>query len=219
MITLPAMMHELSDRDQEILKHKKKQLLYSRGENIIKQGAFANYVIYIQSGLVKVHLQTAPGKRVNIRIAGAGSYLAISSLFGEEFYTYSAVALNEAEICMIDKEGLKQLLHSSKEFALSITTQNIRCESHLFNLISSISQKQMRGKLATALLYLSSDDFLKEEIFKHLTRQDIAEFAAITTESAIRYLKEFEKEGMVLLKGKDIRITDLSRLKNMAQKG
>lgn len=219
MVTLFSMMQDLSDSDQEILKHKKKQLIYSRGENIIKQGAFANYVIYIQSGLVKVYLQTAPGKRVNIRIAGPGDYLAISSLFGEEFYTYSAVAIKEAEICMIDKEGLRQLLHSNTEFALGITTQNIRCESHLFNLISSISQKQMRGKLATALLYLSSDAFLKEDIFKHLTRQDMAEFAAITTESAIRYLKEFEKEGMVVLKGKDIRITDLARLTDIARKG
>ena len=60
----------LSERDQEIVKHKKKQLLYAKGENLFKQGAFATYVMYIQSGLVKVYLQTAPGKKVNIRIAG-----------------------------------------------------------------------------------------------------------------------------------------------------
>lgn len=213
------MMDHLSDKDQEFLKHKKKQLLYTKGENLFKQGAFATYVIYIQSGLVKVYLQTAAHKSVNIRIAGPGDFLAISSIFGEDFYTYSAVAINEAEICMIDKEGLKQLLHTNKEFAMRITTNNFRCEGHLFKLISSITQKQMRGKLATALLYLASASFLKEEIFKHLSRQDIAEFATITTESAIRYLKEFEKEHMIELKGKDIQITDQSRLIDIAEKG
>lgn len=213
------MMQDLSERDQEFLKHKKKQLLYTKGENLFKQGAFATYVMYIQSGLVKIYLQTSATKRVNIRIAGPGDFLAISSLFGENFYTYSALALNEAEICMIDKEGLKQLLHSNNEFAMRISTHNFKCEGHLFNLISSISQKQMRGKLATALLYLSSDVFLKEDIFKHLTRQDIAEFATITTESAIRYLKEFEKENIILLDGKDIQITDSSKLNEIALKG
>lgn len=213
------MMQDLSDRDQEFLEHKKKQLLYSKGENLFKQGAFATYVMYIQSGLVKVYLQTATNKRVNIRIAGPGDFLAISSLFGEDFYTYSALALNEAEICMIDKEGLKHLLHSNNEFAIRITTNNFKCEGHLFNLISSISQKQMRGKLATALLYLSSNAFLKEDIFKHLTRQDIAEFATITTESAIRYLKEFEKENIIMLEGKDIQITDPSKLNEISLKG
>ena len=213
------MMNQLSDRDQEFLKHKKKQLLYSRGENLFKQGAFATYVIYVQSGLVKVYLQTAPNKSVNIRIAKPGDFLAISSLFGEDFYTYSTVALKDAEICMIDKEGLRELLHSNNDFAMRITTNNFRCEAHLFNLISSISQKQMRGKLATALLYLSAPEFLEEDIFKHLTRQDVAEFAAITTESAIRFLKEFEKEHMIKLKGKEILITDYPRLKEIAEKG
>ena len=66
------MMNQLSDQDQEFLKHKKKQLLYSRGENLFKQGAFATYVMYVQSGLVKVYLQTAPNKRINIRIAKSG---------------------------------------------------------------------------------------------------------------------------------------------------
>ena len=213
------MMNQLSDQDQEFLKHKKKQLLYSRGENLFKQGAFATYVMYVQSGLVKVYLQTAPNKRINIRIAKAGDFLAFSSVFGEDFYTYSSVALKDAEICMIDKEGLRELLHHNNEFAMRITTNNFKCEAHLFHLISSITQKQMRGKLATALIYLSAPEFLQEDIFNHLTRQDVAEFAAITTESAIRFLKEFEKEEMLKLQGKEIQIIDFPRLEEIAQKG
>ncbi len=43
--------------------------------------------------------------------------------------------------------------------------------------------------------------------------------AAITTESAIRYLKEFEKEKILKLVGKDIQIVDASRLNDIAKKG
>ena len=70
-------IHQLSESEQDFIEHKRKQLLYSKGENIFKQGAFAPYVIYIQSGLVKVYIQTGYNKQINIRIAKAGDFLAV----------------------------------------------------------------------------------------------------------------------------------------------
>lgn len=210
---------QLSESDKAFLEHKKKQLLYLKGETIFKQGAFAPYVMFVQSGLVKVYLQTGHNKQVNIRIAKSGDFLAFSSVFGEDTYTYSALALKDAEICMIDREQLKQLLFKNNEFAMRITSENYKNEKHLLRLISSITYKQMRGKLATALLYLSEPEFIKEAIFQHLTRQDLADFASISTESAIKFLKEFEKEEMLNLDGKDIIITDQHKLETIAKSG
>ncbi|MBI9035550.1 MAG: Crp/Fnr family transcriptional regulator, partial [Bacteroidales bacterium] len=181
--------------------------------------AFAPYVMYVQSGLVKVYLQTGHNKQVNIRIARSGDFLAFSSVFGEDVYTYSSVAIKDSVICMIDKDGLKQLLFKNNEFAMRVTSDNYKNEKDLLNIISSISYKQMRGKLATALLYLSAKEFVAEDIFQHLSRQDIADFASISTESAIKFLKEFEKEDCIKLQGKDIIINDYSRLENLAKSG
>lgn len=212
-------IHHLSDSDQEFLKHKKKQLIYLKGENIFKQGAFAHHVIYVQSGLVKIYLQTGYKKQINIRIAKAGDFLAFSSVFGEDVYTYSSIAIKDAQICMIDKDGLKQLLLQNNEFAMRITSNNFKIEKHLFKIIASISYKQMRGKIATALLYLSSKEFLAEDIFQHLTRQDIADFASISTESAIKFLKEFENEGILKLTGKEIIILAYEKMEGIAKSG
>lgn len=77
----------------------------------------------------------------------------------------------------------------------------------------------MRGKLASTLLYLSQDEFIEEEIFQYMSRQDIADFASISTESAIKFLKEFEKEGILSLNGKDIEITDKGKLEDIALRG
>jgi len=52
-----------------------------------------------------------------------------------------------------------------------------------------------------------------------LTRQDIADFASISTESAIKFLKEFETEGMLKLEGKDIKILDYDKIKYVAKSG
>ena len=77
----------------------------------------------------------------------------------------------------------------------------------------------MRGKLASALLYLSSEEFLEEDVFQYLTRQDIADFASVTIESAVKFIKEFVKEGILKLKGKDLKIIIKNKLEEIARKG
>ena len=201
------------------LNDHKTRVEYLKGENIFKQGAFAPYVIYVVQGLVKVYLQTGFDKQINISIAKPGDFLAFSSIFGETVHTYSTQALTNAEICMIEKEQLKQILLNNPEFALQVTSKNYSNEKHLLEIIKNISYKQMRGKLASALIYLSQKDFLKEDIFSYLTRQDLADFASISTESAIKFLKEFEKEGMIALEGKDIAIRDLNKLVTISKNG
>src|SRR5690606_16970696 len=144
--------------------------------------------------------------------ARTGDFLAFSSLFGENIHTYSSQALKDVEICMIEKESLKEILLANPQFALEITSKNYRNERHLLEIVKNLSYKQMRGKLASALLYLTQQDFLNEGVFDYLTRQDLADFASISTESAIKFLKEFEKENILTLNGKNIEILDVKKL-------
>ncbi len=201
------------------LHQHKTQITYLKGENIFKQGAFAPYVIFVVKGLVKVYLQKGYDKQINISLAKTGDFLAFSSIFGENIHTYSTQAIKDSVICMIEKESLKQILIDNPEFALELTSKNYKNESHLFEIIKNTSYKQMRGKLASSLLYLSQEDFFKEDVFNYLTRQDIADFASISTESAIKFLKELEKENVIKLVGKNIEIEDLEKLKSISKNG
>ncbi len=194
------------------LAQNKTRITYLKGETIFKQGAFAPYVIYVVSGLIKVYLQTGYEKQVNISLANTGDFLAFASIFGENIHTYSTQAMKNSEICMIEKEKLKEILLQNPQFALEITSKNYRNERHLLEIIKNLSYKQMRGKLASGLLYLSQEEFLKENIFEYLSRQEIADFASISTESAIKFLKEFEKDNIIKLRGKGIEITDRKKL-------
>ena len=197
----------------------KTRVSYLKGENIFKQGAFAPYVIYIVEGLVKVYLQTGYEKQIIISLAKAGDFLAFSSIFGENIHIYSAQALKDSVICMYEKESLKEILLRNPEYALEITSRNIRNERRLYEVIKNVSYKQMRGKLASSLLYLSREEFLKEKVFEYLTRHEIADFASISTESAIKFLKEFEREGIIQLDKKDISILDREKLQDISRNG
>ena len=53
----------------------------------------------------------------------------------------------------------------------------------------------------------------------YLTRQDIADFASISPESVIKFLKEFEKEGILKLEGREISIVDPHKLSIISKTG
>lgn len=203
----------------DFINSKKTQILYLKGETIFKQGAFSPYVLYVVDGLVKIFLQTSNTKQLNLRLAKQGDFLAFSSIFNKSVYNYSAMAVKDSTLCMIDKSALKQLLMKNTAFAIQISTRNSSNEERYLDIIKNLSDKHMRGKLASALLYLSSNEFLQENCFQFLNRQDIADFASISMESAVKFLKEFEKEGLLELSGKDIRITNKNKLDEIERNG
>ncbi|MCP4312030.1 MAG: Crp/Fnr family transcriptional regulator [Bacteroidetes bacterium] len=215
----PDCFQLISKEELASLSENRTHVSYLKGEMLFKQGALAPHVLFIQSGLVKVFLQPGPGKVQNLWIARRGDFLAFSSLFGEKFYNYSAVALKDAEVLMINKESLRNLLKTNPEFGFRITSKNYHSQNHLMDIVASLSYKQMRGKLASALIYLSSEAFIHEDVFGHLTRKDIADFASISVESVIKFLKEFEKEGIIRLDNKKIGVQDPEKLSLISQTG
>ncbi len=201
------------------LKESRTRLSYAGGENIFKQGAFSPYVLYIINGLARTYVATGQGKQVNLRIAKAGEFLGLSAVFGESHYLTSAIALKDTLVCMINKDSFGSLLKDHNEFAMQLIAQNFLNEHRMIEIIRSLNYNQMRGKLASAILYLSDEKFLNEEVFQLLTRQDIADFASISLESSVRFLKEFDKENIISLDGREIVISDREKLKSISASG
>ncbi|VBB47515.1 putative Transcriptional regulator, CAP family [uncultured Paludibacter sp.] len=216
---IAACFHDLNRQELEFINSRKTEVKYLAGETLYKQGAFAPHVLLVLEGLVKVYLQTGNDKQINLFLAKPGDFLAFSSVFGENVYNYSAAAVTDVQICMMDKESMRQVLLGNSNFAMRITSRNCRNESQYLSIIHNLTYRQMRGKLASALLYLSSEDFADVHVFPFLTRQDIANFASIATESAIKFLKEFEKEEIIALEGKDIRILNRKKIEEIEKWG
>jgi CRP-like cAMP-binding protein len=59
----------------------------------------------------------------------------------------------------------------------------------------------------------------KAEIFQLLSRKDLADFAGRSTESTVKLLKMFEKEGLIELNEKDIKINKPAALLEISRRG
>ena len=214
-----ACFKKLIPSELEFINQKKTQILYKKGETICKQGAFSSYVLFISDGLVKLYLESPNNKNINIKILKTSEFIGLSSIYGENIYNYSAVALEDSIICLIEKESLRKLLNDNGNFASEIIKWYCANEKQLFNKIKSLGHKQMHGRLADTLLYLCDESFNQKELFSKLSRQDIADFSCISTESAVRLLAELKNEGIIKLEGKHIRIIDKARLIEISKKG
>jgi CRP/FNR family transcriptional regulator len=83
----------------------------------------------------------------------------------------------------------------------------------------SLSQKQMHGRVADALIYLTEDIFESRHIGSWISRQDIADYTGMSKDSAIRILKEFERDSIILLEGRSIDVIDMQRLNSISANG
>jgi CRP/FNR family transcriptional regulator len=210
---------QLIPSELEFINHNKTQILYRKGENICKEKAYASNVLYIADGLIKLYLESPDNRHINLKVLKTSEYIGLSSIYGDNIYHYSAVALVDSTICMINKDSFRKLLIDNGHFASEIIRWYCDKETNLFNRIKSLGHKQMPGRLADTLLYLCNETFDQDLLFAHLSRKDIADFACISTESTVRLLTELKNDGVIDLDGKKIKILDREHLTKISKRG
>jgi len=210
---------KLLPEELEFIDHFKVQIFYSRGEDICKQGAFASSIIFNLDGLIKLSIEGPNNKSFILRIVKPTEFIGLSSLFGENIYHYSAKTLKDTTVCMIEKASIIKLARENAVFASEIIKWHCSIETHHYKKLHSLTYKQLHGRLADTLIYLSQEDFDINIIFQYLTRKDLAELSAMSTEGAVRILSEFDNDGIVELKGKNIKILDLKKLEKISKAG
>jgi len=209
----------LIPEELEFINQHKEQIIYQKGETICKQGAFANYVMYVADGLVKTYLETVNEKIINLKIIKNLEFIGFSSLCGTKTYNYSAVALKKSRVCLLDNESFKQLLLKNGKFSIEIMRVYCRNQEHIFNRMKTIGYKYMLGRLADALLYLCDEELADHNIFDYIQRKDIADFACISKESTVKLLMDLSENGIIRLSGRNIEILDKSELQHFSNKG
>ena len=194
----------LAKSDLELLNHSKRAVKFSKGEVILKKGAYNPYVLLISSGYVKVIVEADFKKRFIMEILEPHKFVP-GNLFGDGINKTSTVALTECVICYIPIVIFTELLERNGPFSTDVMKHMNLNGGVRFNRLQSITLKQTRGKLVDVILYIDSMNS-KGNVFKLLSRKDLADMANISMENAIRTLRELEEEKAISTNKKDIEI-------------
>jgi CRP-like cAMP-binding protein len=209
----------LIPEEAELVRASKTQVLFRKDDNLTKQGAFASYVLFIISGYAKQYLEGDGTRNFNLRIIKPGEFVGLSSVFSGNVFTYSSVAITDCQVFLVEKDAIAEVAKENGKFGFQIIKRYCEQNTNLLNTVRNLMYKQMNGRMADTLLYLDNLKKEKPEIFKLLSRKDIADFAGISTESTVKILKSFEKDGLLELHEKDIKITKYDTLEKIHLKG
>jgi CRP/FNR family transcriptional regulator len=203
----------------EELRVKSIQLKYKKGEVIFKQGAKSSYFMFLRKGIIKFNYEDDNGKNQILSINKAPALIGGANLVNAEFNLFSVCAIEDCEGCMIDVTMLTSLCLKNSVYLfkmLQFITDVFR--TSIFNFIN-LAYKQVNGRIAEVLIFLSRNIYLNTEFILSLSRQEFAEFAGCSTENVIHTLRKFHREGVITLEGKKIMINDPERLKIISKNG
>jgi len=209
----------LSHEEIELVRMSKTQVLFRKGDNLTKQGAFASYVLFVITGLVKQYIEGSANRSFNLRIIGQGEFVGLSSVFRKNIFNYSTIALTDCQAFLVDKTIIEKVVKQNGEFAFKMIQRYCAQNDQMFETINNQMFKQMNGRMADILLYMNSIKIEHVDIFQLLSRKDIADFTGISTESAVKLLKSFEKDGLITLKEKDIIVENEAKLREISKIG
>lgn len=209
----------LSPEEAELVRNSKTQILFRKGDNLTKQGAFTSYTLFLIKGLVKQYIEGEGNRSFNLRIIRPGEFVGLSAIFQNNTFNYSSVALTDCQVFLVEKDAINQVCLQNGLFTMNIVRRYFEQNSNLYEKLSTILYKQMNGRMADTLLYIDSLKVENHEIFQLLSRKDLADFAGTSTESTVKLLKNFEKDGLIVLHEKDIVLVNHKELIEISKKG
>ena len=88
-----------------------------------------------------------------------------------------------------------------------------------YNRLMNLTQKQMSGRIADALIYLSDEIFKSRKYEMILSKGDLADYSGMTKDNAVKVLRMFKREKIINLVKNEIEILDYKALHRIKQVG
>ncbi|MDP4208223.1 MAG: Crp/Fnr family transcriptional regulator [Bacteroidota bacterium] len=194
------------------------EVQFKTGDIIIKQDALSTNVVYVKSGLVKIHIKGPIKERIR-KIIKAPAYLCLPSTFGDKVNHFSATALEDTSICFIDVNVFKQFIYDNGDFAYQIILDLSKGELQNFHSCLNNAQKQNIGRVADAILFFANEIYNSNSFTLPISRQDLADLTGITRESASRILTDFHNEKILEIDSRKITVVNEALLRQISEKG
>lgn len=187
----------------------------NKGETLYEEGMPSNYIYLIIKGVIKTHKIDEAGKELITALYKPDDFLGFTSFEEQVPYQEGATAIENVELAAISKTSLKEILTQSKEVTLelvNVLTENLAAiKAQLLQMAYS----SVRKKTAQTILQFVTILNKKPTEQVKIARYDLANVAGIATESLIRTLSAFKKEGIIDIEGRNIKILNINALQNM----
>lgn len=209
----------LKTEELELINQAKRCQVFEKGETIFQEAAAPKGIFCIEKGKVKVSQLGIDGKDQILHLAKDGDVMGYRATLSGDIYSCSATAIEQSHICFIPKDIFISLVEKNSKLALQIIHLFSKELKKIETNLTKITQRPVKERIAQSLLLLKNKYGVEaDEATINITikREEIANMAGTTRETATRVLYHLQENNVIELLGKKIKIINFKILINEA---
>lgn len=189
---------------------------YKAGETIYEEGKQSNHFFLVERGVVKNHRMDQYGKELITSLHKEGDFFGDTSFNKPTAYEEFATAMEDTKVYAVSKEELKEILTKNSKITFDLIDVMGENLSGIKEQLLEMAYGSVRKKTARTILLFSQKirRFPTQSI--RISRSDLASVAGMASETLIRTLSDFKKEGLLEIEGRNIKLLDVEALKRIS---
>jgi len=193
--------------------------VFRKGEVIFSEGEEGKGFYVVIQGRVKVYKLSPDGKEQILHIFGQGEPFGEVPVFtGQKFPAHSE-AMEESRVFFFPKQSFVNLIKQNPALALNMLGILSRRLRRFAALIDDLSLKEVPGRLAAHLLFLSKQNKGSKDLELSITKAQLASLLGTIPETLSRILAKMAVQGLIETQGRRIRILNRESLRELADAG
>jgi len=211
-VSLVPIFNHLENEQMVEIMEVAQSALYKKGELIYHAGEPSNSLYIVNKGKIKIYRLSDSGKEQLVRMLIPGHFTGDFALFQDAQHESYAEAVEDTQVCFINKADLQKLLLKYPTISLKILTEFSNRLEQLEKQTTRFATKKVKSRIA---LFLAEcvDNNLSNEFILPMNKKDLASYLGTTPETISRILKKFNDQGYIKQKPqRKIEIIDLDGL-------
>ncbi len=180
--------------------NKGKEIIFKKGDTIIKPQSLSNYIYLIKEGNVHIFHIHGDGKECVIGILSKGDFIHMFEIFTEKDSDVYAKALTNVKISAIHKNQIRRVVKEDSELSMELLSNLSLRLQEMIEMLSQVAY----GKVEERLLFLfkkladrnnEQNGWIPVSVF--ITHQDMAGMVASTRETVTLLINKLTQKGLI----------------------
>ncbi len=208
-----ALFRDLPASDQALLAAASTLRRLQKGDLLFRKGDLPQALYLVLGGYIVVSVTAPQGGKKALGIFSAPQSIGETEIAMDSPYPFSAEATDDAEVLLIGKAVLVDLLDRDNRFARRLMT-SMGARQH--NLVQDMESYTLRSGLERVIGYLLQHASVhpggKLKVELPATKQLIASLLHLKPETLSRIFRELSEAGLIHVRGKHVQIPDIEQL-------
>ncbi|HSP11084.1 MAG TPA: response regulator [Salegentibacter sp.] len=189
---------------------------FKTGESVYEEGKTSVNFYMVDRGVVKAHKFDSRGKEIITQLYKDGDFFGSLSFNSNSSYREFATAIEETTLYSLSRDKLRDILYENSRLSMELLEV---MNENLFGIkeqLIDIAYASVRRKTAKTILMFAREIKKNPLHSIRISRADLAGVAGIASETLIRTLSDFKKEGLIEIEGRNVKLLDADKLEKIS---